>query len=234
MATTTSAYSLIPLGEAAQEAADRGFGLGTEADAGRGRVYIRRDADINSFGVNAFFQAAKGGIVIGDHDELGVASSHHEELYVVVSGAATFTIGGEDVDAQTGAAVFVPDVATKRGAVAAEDGTLILVVGGRPGEVFKPGPTEAMGAFFRLYRDEDYAGALAACNQALELHPDNGLILYNVACLENLLGNGEAALAALGEALAAWPDFKQNAAEDDDLASLRDDARFKELVAEPS
>jgi len=231
MATTTSAYSLIPLGDAAEKAADRGFGLGAEADAGRGRVYIRRDAEIGSFGVNAFFQASRDGIVIGEHDELGVASSHHEELYVVVSGAATFTIGGEEVEAPQGTAIFVPDVATRRGAVATEDSTLVLVVGGRPGEVFRPGPTEAMGAFFRLYRAEDYAGALAACKDALELHPGNGLILYNVACLENLLGNGEAALAALDEALTAWPDFKQTAAEDDDLASLRGDARFQTLVA---
>jgi mannose-6-phosphate isomerase-like protein (cupin superfamily) len=231
MATTTSAYSLIPLGEAANEAAERGFGLGAEADAGRGRVYIRRDADIGSFGVNAFFQASKGGIVIGEHDELGVASSHHEELYVVVSGEAVFKIGDEEVEARPGTAIFVPDVATKRGAVATEDGTLVLVVGGRPGEVFKPGPTEAMGAFFRLYRAEDYAGALAACNEALEVHPGNALILYNIACLESLLGNSEDALDALAGAVTAYPGFKDNAASDDDLASLRDDLRFKELVA---
>jgi len=231
MATTTSAYSLIPLGEAAREAADRGFGLGTEADAGRGRVYIRRDAGIGSFGVNAFFQASTGGVVIGEHDEVGIASSRHEELYVVVSGRAAFTIDGEEVEAEPGTAIFVPDVATKRGAVAREDGTLVLVVGGRPGEVFRPGPTEAMGAFFRLYRAEDYAGALAACTAALAVHPGNALILYNVACLENLLGNGEAALAALDEAVNAYPGFKENAARDDDLASLRDDPRFKELVA---
>jgi tetratricopeptide (TPR) repeat protein len=231
MATTTSAYSLIALDEAAQEAAERGFGLGAEADAGRGRVYIRRDAEIGSFGVNVFFQAAKGGIVIGEHDESGVAASRHEELYVVVSGAAAFSIDGGEVDAQQGTAIFVPGIATKRGAVATANGTLVLVVGGRPGEVFKPGPTEAMGGFFRLYRDKDYAGALAACNEALELHPGNGLILYNVACLENLLGNGEAALAALAEAVAAYPAFKETAAADDDLASLRDDARFEALVA---
>ena len=231
MATTTSAYSLIPLDEAAQEAAGRGFGLGAEADAGRGRVYIRRDAEIGSFGVNAFFQAARGGIVIGEHDEVGVASSRHEELYVVVAGAASFKIGDDEVEARQGTAIFVPDVATRRGAVALEDGTLVLVVGGRPGEVFTPGPTEAMGDFFRLYRAEDYAGALAACNEALEVHPGNALILYNVACLESLLGNGEAALAALEGAVRAYPGFKENAAGDDDLASLRDDARFKELVA---
>jgi tetratricopeptide (TPR) repeat protein len=231
MATTTSAYSLIPLGDAAQEAADRGFGLGAEGDAGRGRVYIRRDADIGSFGVNAFFQASRDGIVIGEHDELGVASSHHEELYVVVSGSAIFKIGDEEVEARQGTAIFVPDVATRRGAVATEDGTLVLVVGGRPGEVFKPGPTEAMGAFFRLYRAEDYPGALAACYEALEVHPGNALILYNVACLESLLGRSEEALIALDGAVSAYPGFKENAAADDDLAALREDERFQALVA---
>lgn len=232
MATTTSAYSLIPLGEASREAAGRGFGLGTEADEGRGRVYMRRDLDINSFGINAFFQASEGAVVVGEHDELGVAASHHEELYLVLSGGCTFTIGGEEVDAPQGTAVFVGDVATKRAAVATEDGTIVVAVGGRPGEVFKPGPTESMGTFFQLYRDEDYAGALAACTEALAVHPGNGLILYNIACLENLLGNGEAALEALAEALAAWPNFKRTAAADDDLASLRDDARFRQLVAD--
>jgi hypothetical protein len=125
MATTTSAYSVIPLGEAAHEAAERGFGLGVEADAGRSRVYVRRDAGIGSFGVNAFFQAGKGGIVIGEHDEVGVAASRHEELYVVVSGAATFTIDGEEIGLPQGTAVFVPDVATKRGAIATVAAALV-------------------------------------------------------------------------------------------------------------
>ena len=44
-------------------------------------------------------------------------------------------------------------------------------------------------------------------------------------------GRPEEALEPLGEALAAWPRFKKLAAEDDDLASLREDARFQALVA---
>ena len=57
------------------------------------------------------------------------------------------------------------------------------------------------------------------------------MILYNVACLQSLLGRPEEALEPLAEALAAWPDYKEQAAADDDLAPLRDDPRFQALVA---
>src|SRR5436305_6163397 len=73
MATATaSSYSVITLGEAAEKAAARGFGLGgppAPEDGRRGRVHVRRDFDINSFGVNAFYQAHSGAVVVGEHEE---------------------------------------------------------------------------------------------------------------------------------------------------------------------
>jgi tetratricopeptide (TPR) repeat protein len=231
MATNPTSYSMISLEEAAPAAAERGFGLGTPQDAGRGRVFVRRDLDIGSFGVNAFYQAAGGEIVIGEHDELGPAAGGHEELYVVVAGGCTFTVDGAEVSAPRGTALFVRDPAVKRSAVATEDGTNVLVVGGRPGEAFEPSPGEALAPFFRLYRNEDYEGALAVCRGALAAHPDNALILYNIACLESRLGHPEEALEPLAASLAASPAFKELAADDDDLAALRNDARFQALVA---
>ena len=231
MATNPTSYSLISLEEAAPAAAKRGFGLGTSQDAGRGRVFVRRDLDIGSFGVNAFYQATSGEIVIGEHDELGPGAGGHEELYVVVAGGCAFTVDGEEVEAPRGAALFVGDPAVKRSAVATEDETTVLVVGGRPGEAFEPSPGEALAPFFRLYRNEDYEGALSVCREALEAHPGNPLILYNIACLESRLGRPEEALEPLGASLAASPVFKELAASDDDLEPLRDDARFQALVA---
>ncbi|HKC78103.1 MAG TPA: tetratricopeptide repeat protein, partial [Gaiellaceae bacterium] len=73
-------------------------------------------------------------------------------------------------------------------------------------------------------------GALAACQVALEKHPGNALILYNIACTQSLLGRSDEALATLGESVGKWPKFKENAKGDDDFTSLRDDARFLELV----
>ncbi len=234
MATATaSSYSVLTLGEAAEAAAERGFGLGgppNPDDGRRGRVYIRRDLDINSFGVNAFYQAQSGAFVIGEHEEVGPGASGHEELYVVVDGAATFTVDGEETDAPRGTAIFVRP-GTKRSARATEDGTIVLVVGGKPGEAWSMSPGESMGGFFGKYRDKDYEGALAILRSALEAHPGNALILYNIACMEACLGHGEAALEPLAESVAAWPRFKQQAAEDEDFAGLRDDPRFRELVA---
>ena len=135
------------------------------------------------------------------------------------------------MDAPHGTAVFVRDPAAKRGARATEDGTIVLAVGGRPGEAFSRGPGESVGDFYRLYRDQDYEGALAACREALDEHPGNAMILYNVACLESLLGHPDEAFGPLGESLAAWPAYKELAAGDDDLAALRDDPRFQALVA---
>jgi len=233
-ATTTTPFTVISLEEAGAAAAANGFGMGgpPDPDTGRrGRVYIRRDAGIESFGVNAFYQADGGAFVIGEHDELGPAGSGHEELYVVVAGDCTFTVGGEEFDAPGGTAIFVRDPATKRSARAKEDGTIVLAVGGRPGEAFKPGPIESISGFFRLYREQDYAGALAVLRSGLETNPGNAFILYNVACMEALVGRGEEALEPLAEALAAWPAYKELATNDDDFAALRDDPRFQALVS---
>ena len=227
-----TAFSVLSLDTAARIAADGGFGLETSpnADTGlRGRVYVRREFDIGSFGVNAFYQANDGAIVVAEHDELGPASSRHEELYVVLEGGCRFTVDGEDVDAPRGTAIFVRDPASKRAARATADGTIVLVVGGRRGEAFEVGPSESLGAFYRRYRSGDYEGALAACREALESHPGNPLILYNIACLESRLGRPEPAVTALAESIAAWPKFRELAADDDDLASLREDPRLQEL-----
>ena len=234
MATATaSSYSVITLGEAAEEAAESGFGLGgppAPEDGRRGRVHIRRDFDINSFGVNAFYQAQSGAVVVGEHEETGPGASGHEELYVVVDGAATFTVDGEETEAPRGTAIFVRP-GTKRVARATEDGTIVLVVGGKPGEAFTLSPGESMSGFFGLYREKDYEGALAILRKALEAHPGNALILYNIACMESCLGHANAVWEPLTESLAAWPAYKELAVKDEDLEPLRNDPRFQELVA---
>lgn len=234
MTTTTTPLSVISLEEAGEAAAANGFGLGgpPDPDVGRrGRVYIRRDLGIESFGVNAFYQGTSGAFVVGEHDELGPAGSGHEELYVVVAGNCTFTVDGEELDAPPGTAVFVRDPASKRSARAKEDGTIVVAVGGRPGEVFKPGPIESISGFFKRYREKDYEGALAILRSGLETNPGNPFILYNVACMEALLGHDDAALDALAEALAAWPAYKELAENDEDLATIRDDPRFGSIVS---
>lgn len=220
MATTATSFSVLSLDEA-----------GTTDDDGRARVRLRGDLDIGAFGASAVRQPKAGERLIGEHDELGPGSDRHEELYVIVKGGATFTIDGADVDAPQGTVVFVRDPASKRSAVATEDGTTVLAVGGRRGEAFRPTPGEVIAPFFPLYNEKDYEGALAACHAMLDEYPGNALGLYNVACMESMLGRGDDALVNLGAAIDAWPQFKENAAADDDFASLREDPRFQSLVA---
>jgi hypothetical protein len=219
MATTATSFSVLSLDEA-----------GTTGDDGRARVRLRGDLDIGAFGASAVRQPKAGERLIGEHDELGPGSDRHEELYVIVKGGATFTIDGADVDAPQGTVVFVRDPASKRSAVATEDGTTVLAVGGRRGEAFRPTPGEVIAPFFPLYNEKDYEGALAACHAMLDEYPGNALGLYNVACMESMLGRGDDALVNLGAAIDAWPQFKENAAADDDFASLREDPRFQSLV----
>ena len=148
-----------------------------------------------------------------------------------MSGGATFTVDGDEVEAPRGTAVFVSDPASRRAARATEAGTIVVVVGGRRGEAFKPGPGEGVSEFYRLYRAQDYEGALAVLQEVLEEHPGNALILYNIACIKSILGSPEEALEALAESVAAWPGYKENAADDDDLAAVREDPRFQALLA---
>src|SRR5437868_12157248 len=91
---------------------------------------IRKQLGIQAFGVNAWTAKEVGDQLISEHHEV---PSGHEELYLVLAGRATFTVDGDEVDAPTGALVFVRDPAAKRGAVAAERGTTVLVVGARVG-----------------------------------------------------------------------------------------------------
>ena len=85
-----------------------------------------------AFGVNAF--GGDGGIeLVAEHDE---RDSGQEELYVVVRGSARFTLNGEEYYAPAVSVVAVPDTSVSRAAIATEDGTLLLAIGGPAGSGF--------------------------------------------------------------------------------------------------
>jgi hypothetical protein len=218
MATTDTSYRVLSL---PQEAA--------EGDGDRVFVRLRSTLDIGAFGASASYQAKAGEDVVGEHDELGPGADGHEELYVVVQGSAAFTVDGEEIDAPHGTVVFVQPGATRK-AIATSDGTIVLAVGGRRGEAYRLPPGAELADFFEHYNEKDWDGALAACHVALKKFPGNALILYNIACLESLLGRGDQAVETLRGSVEQWPRFKENARGDDDFASLRENPRFLELV----
>ena len=89
---------------------------------------------LTAFGVNAYTAPEAGLELLGAHDE---SASGQEELYVVTSGVARFTLDGEELEARAPFVVAVPDPAVTRAAVALEPGTTVLAVGGERREAFR-------------------------------------------------------------------------------------------------
>ena len=86
---------------------------------------IQHHLRLGAFGVNGFGGDA-GTMLVAEHDE---RESGQEELYVVVRGAARFTLSGETFDVPAIAFVALPDPAVPREAEAIEDRTVLLAIG---------------------------------------------------------------------------------------------------------
>ena len=81
------------------------------------------------------------------------------------------------------------------------------------------------------YRTQDFRGAVAACERALDLRDGfPAKTVYRMACCHAMLGERDEAIACLERALELRYRHLDHARTDDDLASLRDDARFRDLV----
>ena len=94
---------------------------------------VRDHLGISSFGVNAFLGSGVGDRVIERHDEAGVG---HEELYVVLRGAARFVVDGAQHELPAGSMVLVAP-GTMREAFATESDTAVLAVGAAPDKQFE-------------------------------------------------------------------------------------------------
>ena len=82
-----------------------------------------------------------------------------------------------------------------------------------------------------LARTGDHAKSYEWARRALAIDPEETSILYNVACVYALLGRTEDALACLSKVMENGMFFKNWAAKDSDLDSLRFDARFHALMS---
>jgi hypothetical protein len=190
---------------------------------GVGYRLVRRALGIKAFGINSF-TADAGDELIEEHDEVGVNAGRHEELYVLLTGRARFTIDGADHEIAAGTFVFLPDPESRRSAVALEDGTSAIAVGGRVGEPYEVSPWETSTAASALAAAGDPGAAADLMAEAPDDHPG---ALYNRACFEALAGRRDAALEHLRAAAALAPDEVRGwAANDEDLDSLRDDPAF--------
>ena len=182
---------------------------------------VRKALASTAFGLNAY-TADAGDEVIESHDETSAGSAGHEELYVVLTGAAAFTVDGDEVAAPAGTMLLVPP-GTRRGATASEAGTTVLVVGGVPGAA---GPRTAFEHWYEAephYRSGDYARAAEIASEGLEDWPEHPSLRYQLACYEALAGHREAAIEHLRIAFEKNPATREWAAGDEDLVTVRDD-----------
>ena len=195
---------------------------------GEGLVWhpVRRRLGIRAFGVNAYSSDAIGHQVVEEHDETGSGAGGHEELYVVVRGRATFTIDGETLDAPAGTLVFVHDPNVARVAIAEDEGTVVLAVGGEPGRAYKISPWEFNFAAMPLRREGRFAEAIELMEEGLRECPGNAAILYNLACAESRGNRPLDALAHLQAAVDANPEYRVRARRDPDFDPIRREQGF--------
>jgi len=187
---------------------------------------LRLRLGFTAFGANVWSAAEAGGKLIPPHEE----QSGHEELYVVLRGRATFTVGQETIDAPTGALLHV-EAATFRTAVAAEPATMVLAVGGKEGEAFHGGGWENVHLAFARLDAGDAAGGREVMRATISdgEHAWGGH--YNLACYEALAGNTDAAFDELRTAIDLNRDMVMNwLPHDTDLDPIRSDPRFEELA----
>jgi tetratricopeptide (TPR) repeat protein len=182
---------------------------------------LRRTLGVTAFGINGYTGVAAGDEVIERHDENSPNSGGHEELYLVTSGRAKFTVDGETRDAPAGTLVLVaPGV--MREAVAAEPETTVLVIGGRPGGALPVSAFEYWYAARPAFSAGDYDRATEIASEGLADHPDSSGLHYELACYAAMGGRHDEAIEHLARAVAANPRMREFASDDRDLDPIRD------------
>jgi hypothetical protein len=182
---------------------------------------VRRTLGVTAFGINAYTAANAGDEVVEEHTEQQLG---HEEIYAVISGRATFTVDGEEVDAPAGTLVYLDDVAQKRHAIAQEPGTTVLAIGGVPG-THEISAWEYFFPALEPMRNGDYDTARTLLEDGLA-EKNTPVLHYQLACVEALAGNRDRALDELQIAIEGSDRLRENAQTDEDFASIRDDPRF--------
>ena len=183
---------------------------------------VRRRFDIRAFGSNAYTSEGAGRRIVEEH----VEGTGHEEVYLVVRGRARFTLDGEDVDAPAGTIVFIREPTVTRGAIAEEEDTVVLAVGGFAGRPFEVSAWESFFAAIPATREERWDDAIAIYEQALEEHGPHPAVLFNLSRVEARAGRRLEALTHLQEAARRDPSIAERARRTSDFVAIRREPGF--------
>jgi tetratricopeptide (TPR) repeat protein len=199
----------------------------TAPHRGSNLIPVRHMLGFQPAGVNAW-SADAGGQLIPPHEE----DSGNEELYAVVRGRATFTVGEETADAPAGTLVFVPPEVF-RTASAEEDGTIVFAVGGTVGEAFNAGGWDSFALAVAYGESGRIDEGRAIMAELIAEKPDYWPTHYNAGCWEAQAGNADAAFAHLRRAkeLDADGASAEYFRGDTDLDPLREDPRFEKFLS---
>jgi hypothetical protein len=182
---------------------------------------LRAELGISAFGVGAY-RANAGEPVVPRHSEAtGGGAGVHEELYVVVSGRATFTVDEEKFDAPVGTCVFaVPG--ERREARAEEAGTTVLAIGAPAGEAFRVAPWEYGARAGRAAELGDVDELERVADAGIAAYGEHVTMLYARACVAAQRGRSEEALQ-----------FLDRAARDEDFGNWVREQAPREPLLEP-
>ncbi len=118
------------------------------------------------------------------------------------------------------------DPALKRGAVALDDDTVVLALGGKPGEPHQVSAWEAMFAAVPASERGDWDEAIRIHEEALVERPEHPALLYNLACMEARGGRHLDAIAHLRRSVELEPKWRETARGDSDFDSIRREPGF--------
>jgi hypothetical protein len=183
---------------------------------------LRRALAITAFRTNGY-TADAGELLIEPHDETDGAE---EEMYVLITGRATFTVDGEEIDATPGTVVYCPDPGSHRTAVATAAGTLALAVGNRAGAAGAPSAWEHRFAATPAKASGELDRAYEIASVGLADHPEDANLHYDLACFSALGGHRERALEHWRTAVALNPRARVWAEDDADLDPIRDELQL--------
>ena len=182
---------------------------------------LRAELGIEAFGVSAY-RADAGEPVVPRHAELaGGGAGVHEELYVVLSGRATFTVDAETFAAPAGTCVFtIPG--ERREARAEEPGTTVLAIGAPAGEAYRIAPWEYGSRAARAAELRDVDELERVAEEGVAAYGEHVTMLFARACVAAQRGRRQEAL-----------DFLQRAAEDEDFGEWVRERALEEPLLEP-